>query len=61
VPETWNVGPLFPETIGPVMRPELVQKFERGDYFALGTKTRPEAWAHWLKTHPWARRPTEIR
>jgi DNA-binding transcriptional LysR family regulator len=33
----------------------------RGDYVALGTKTRPEAWAHWLKTHPSARRPTEIR
>jgi DNA-binding transcriptional LysR family regulator len=61
VPETWNVLPLFPEEVGPVMRPDLVQKFERGDYIALGTKTRSDAWAHWLKSHPPARRPTEIR
>jgi len=43
------------------MRPELVPRFERGDYLALGSKTRPDAWAQWLKTHPSARRPTEIR
>jgi DNA-binding transcriptional LysR family regulator len=61
VPETWNVQPLFPERVGPVMRPELVQAFEGGDYFALGTKTRPEAWANWLKSHPLARHPKEIR
>jgi DNA-binding transcriptional LysR family regulator len=61
VPAMWNVRPLFPEQVGPVMRPELVQGFERGDYVALGTKTRPEAWAHWLKTHPAARRPMELR
>jgi DNA-binding transcriptional LysR family regulator len=61
VPETWNVRTLFPEKVGPVMRQELVPKFEHGDYLALGSKTRPEAWAQWLKTHPSARRPTEIR
>lgn len=61
VPKTWNVRPLFHEAVGPVMRPELVQGFAAGAYVALGTKTRPEAWAHWLKTHPAARRPTEIR
>jgi DNA-binding transcriptional LysR family regulator len=61
VPETWNVRPLFPEKVGPVMRPELVPSFEHGDYLALGSKTRPDAWAQWLKTHPSARRPTEIR
>ena len=43
------------------MRPELVPRFEDGDYLALGSKTRPDAWAKWLKTHPSARRPTEIR
>ena len=61
VPETWNVRTLFPERVGPVMRPEFVARFERGDYLALGSKTRPEAWAQWLKAHPLARRPTEIR
>ncbi|RVA24475.1 LysR family transcriptional regulator, partial [Mesorhizobium sp. M7A.F.Ca.US.001.01.1.1] len=61
VPETWNVRPLFSEKVGPVMRPELVAEFEHGDYLALGSKTRPDAWAQWLKTHPSARRPTEIR
>ena len=61
VPETWNVQPLVAEKVGPVMRPEWVPRFERGDYLALGSKTRPDAWAQWLKTHPAARRPTEIR
>jgi DNA-binding transcriptional LysR family regulator len=61
VPETWNVRPIFPEQMGPVMRPDLVPRFENGDYVALGSKTRPEAWAQWLKTHPSARRPSEIR
>jgi len=61
VPEAWNVKTLFAERVGPVMRPEWVPKFERGDYLALGSKTRPDAWAKWLKAHPSARRPTEIR
>jgi DNA-binding transcriptional LysR family regulator len=61
VPESWNVQPLFAESVGPVMRPECVPSFEHGDYLALGSKTRPDAWAQWLKTHPSARRPTEIR
>lgn len=61
VPEAWNVLPLVPEQVGPVMRPELVPRFEHGDYLALGSKTRPDAWAQWLKTHPSAHRPTEIR
>jgi len=61
VPETWNVRHLFSEKVGPVMRPELVAEFEHGDYLALGSKTRPDAWSQWLKTHPLAHRPTEIR
>jgi DNA-binding transcriptional LysR family regulator len=61
IPEAWNVRILFPEKMGPVMRPEFVSRFEDGDYLALGSKTRPDAWAQWLKTHPSARRPTEIR
>lgn len=61
VPETWNVLNLFPEKVGPVMRPDRVHGFEHGDYLALGSKTRPDAWAQWLKAHPSARRPKEIR
>jgi DNA-binding transcriptional LysR family regulator len=61
VPETWKVRRLFPETVGPVMRPDLVPAFEHGNYLALGSKTRPDAWAQWLQAHPTARRPTEIR
>ncbi len=61
VPETWNVQPLFPEQVGPVMRPEWVPKFAHGDYLALGSKTRPDAWAQWLKSHKSAHRPTDIR
>ena len=61
VPETWHARTLFPEKMGPVMRPELVPRFEQGAYLALGSKTRPDAWAQWLKTHVSARRPTEIR
>lgn len=61
VPEAWNVRHLFPEKVGPVMRPELVPAFEHGNYLALGSKTRPDAWAQWLKAHPLAKRPAEIR
>ena len=61
VPEAWNVRTLFPEKVGPVMRPGLVSRFENGDYLALGSKTRPDGWAEWLRTHPSARRPAEIR
>ncbi|SDY31373.1 hypothetical protein SAMN05518854_101763 [Variovorax sp. YR266] len=50
VPETWNVQPLSLERVGPVMRPELMPSLEHGDYLALGSKTRPDAWAQWLKT-----------
>ena len=61
VPETWNVRRLFLEKVGPVMRPEFIPTFERGDYLALGSKTRADAWAQWLKTHPLAKQPAEIR
>ncbi len=61
VPDTWNVRPLFPEKVGPVMKPELVAGFEQGGYIALGSKTRHDAWAQWLKTHPSVRRPADIR
>lgn len=61
LPETWNVRRLFAEKVGPVMRPDLAPAFAHGGYLALGSKTRPDAWAQWLRAHPAARRPAEIR
>ncbi len=61
LPETWRVLRLFPEQVGPVMQPEVVSMFEQGNYLALGSKTRPEAWAQWLKKHPSVPHPNEIR
>jgi DNA-binding transcriptional LysR family regulator len=61
IPKTWNVQLLFSESVGPVMRHEWVPKFSQASYLALGSKTRPDAWAQWLKAHPSARQPSEIR
>jgi DNA-binding transcriptional LysR family regulator len=61
LPEMWQVLRLFPEKVGPVMKQELVSRFEQGNYLALGSKTRPDAWAQWLKKNPSVRRPSEIR
>ena len=61
LPEAWHVQRLFAEKMGPVMTPELAPAFAAGDYIALGAKTRPDAWSHWLSAHPSAPRPSEIR
>lgn len=61
IPESWNVQRLFAEKVGPVMSPQIASAFEHGDYIALGSKTRPDAWAYWLAAHPSVRRPNEIR
>jgi DNA-binding transcriptional LysR family regulator len=61
IPESWRVQRLFAEKVGPVMCPKLVPAFEYGDYIALGSKTRPDAWSLWLAAHPSTRRPNEIR
>jgi DNA-binding transcriptional LysR family regulator len=61
IPAAWQVQRLFAEKVGPVMAPKLTPAFRRGDYIALGSKTRPEAWSQWLKTHPAVPRPAEIR
>jgi DNA-binding transcriptional LysR family regulator len=47
--------------MGPIMSPQLAPAFAAGDYIALGSKTRPDAWSHWLSAHPSVHRPTEIR
>jgi DNA-binding transcriptional LysR family regulator len=61
LPDAWHVQRLFPEKVGPVMSPQLAPAFASGEYIALGSKTRPDAWSRWLSTHPSMRRPTEIR
>ncbi|WP_120634186.1 LysR family transcriptional regulator [Ruegeria sp. EL01] len=57
----WSVVPLFDETIGPVMSPDMFSDFEQGDYIALGSNTRPDAWDDWLRRNPDAPRPRERR
>ncbi len=59
--ETWTIQPLFPERVGPVMADGMRVRFEAGDYVALVTKTRPEAWDRWLASSPDAPRPRERR
>ncbi|MGY3511397.1 LysR family transcriptional regulator [Bradyrhizobium lupini] len=61
LPEAWHVRRLFPERVGPVMSPQLAAVFASGNYIALGSKTRADAWSRWLSTHPSVRRPAEIR
>ncbi|WP_306141716.1 LysR family transcriptional regulator [Roseibium sp. MMSF_3412] len=59
--DRWVVQPLFPERVGPVMIKDMRASFEIGDYVALVTKTRPEAWDQWLASHADAPRPRERR
>lgn len=61
VPKDWRVRHLFAETMGPVLNPANAQAFQQGKYIALGSKTRPDAWARWLQSHPSAPPPAEIR
>ncbi|MBO1325641.1 LysR family transcriptional regulator [Acetobacter sp. TBRC 12305] len=57
----WAVTTLTGEAVGPVMRPDMVERFEGGDYLALGSRTRPEAWRKWLATRPDIPAPRDIR
>lgn len=59
--DRWVVQQLFPERVGPVMVEDMRKRFASGDYVALVTKTRPEAWDRWLASHPDAPRPRERR
>lgn len=52
---------LFTERLGPVMSPRLCDAFLKGDYIALATKTRRNAWADWLSQQPSIYPPKEIR
>ncbi|WP_258367838.1 LysR substrate-binding domain-containing protein [Komagataeibacter oboediens] len=57
----WAVTTLTAEAVGPIMRPDMVVRFEGGDYLALGSRTRPEAWRKWLATRPDVQAPRDIR
>jgi DNA-binding transcriptional LysR family regulator len=57
----WRITKLMPERVGPVMVPTLVAGFEAGDYVALGSRTRPNAWEAWLDQHRNTPRPRTIR
>ena len=63
VDPNWHITRLMPERVGPVMLPSLIDRFERGDYVALGSRTRPNAWEAWLDAHkgaPPPRRPVRL-
>ncbi|MBB2202279.1 LysR substrate-binding domain-containing protein [Gluconacetobacter tumulisoli] len=57
----WAVTTLVPEAVGPVMRPDMAERFAGGDYLALGSRTRPEAWKNWLASRPDIPAPRDIR
>jgi len=59
--DKWAFQPLFPERVGPVMTEKMRGQFDAGDYVALVTKTRPDAWDRWLASNPDAPRPRERR
>ena len=51
----------MPEKVGPVMLPAMLRRFETGDYVALGSRTRPQAWQGWLDLHRDAPKPRTIQ
>jgi DNA-binding transcriptional LysR family regulator len=57
----WTVTRLVSEAMGPVMVPAMSERFTSGDYVALGSRTRPNAWENWLKLHPGVNPPRTIR
>ncbi|MBF0866020.1 MAG: LysR substrate-binding domain-containing protein [Gluconobacter potus] len=57
----WAVTTLAQEAVGPVMRPDLAQRFADGGYLALGSLTRPEGWKNWLVSRPDMPTPRDVR
>ncbi|OUR76276.1 transcriptional regulator [Alphaproteobacteria bacterium 46_93_T64] len=57
----WLVEPLMEESMGPVMQPDMIARFHSGDYVALASKTRPNAWKKWIEAHGGSHPPKEIR
>ena len=44
---SWRAVQFMKEYIGPVMKPDLVERFEQGRLARLHTTTRPSAWETW--------------
>ncbi|WP_421589910.1 LysR family transcriptional regulator [Shinella sp. M27] len=57
----WRVEGLFEEAVGPVMHPDMAERFAAGHYVALAARTRPDAWQKWLSAHPDRDRPESTR
>jgi len=55
----WKVDKLFAEEMGPVLTKEQFESFESGNYIALSSKTRPQAWQNWLRDNPHMPAPRE--
>ncbi|MFW7268167.1 LysR substrate-binding domain-containing protein [Gluconacetobacter sp. Hr-1-5] len=55
------VTTLAAEAVGPVMRPDMAERFAAGDYLALGSRTRPKAWRNWLARRPGSPAPRDVR
>ncbi|WP_244512667.1 LysR family transcriptional regulator [Ensifer sp. LC163] len=52
---------LMREEVGPVMQAGMVERFRVGDYIALASKTRPDAWNKWAHANPEAPKPRSTR
>lgn len=57
----WHVERMIAEEVGPVMHPEIVDRFFAGTYVALAAKTRPDAWSEWSAACPHAPKPRSTR
>ncbi len=57
----WIVTHLCDEKVGPVLRPDYSARFEAGDFVALSSRSRPDAWNDWLQRNPGVARPSEVR
>jgi len=55
----WQVDKLFDEEMGPVLTKEQSEYFQSGNYMALSSKTRPDAWQDWLRDNPHIPAPKE--
>lgn len=57
----WHVEQLIAEEVGPVMHPDMVERFSAGAYVALAAKTRPNAWSKWSADCREAPKPRSTR
>lgn len=56
---SWKVDKLFDEEMGAVLTKEQFESFESGNYIALSSKTRSDAWQDWLRDNPHMPAPRE--